>query len=109
MNQLGIDVSKKTLDICLLQEGHRGRIKTKKLKNDYKSVHIIVSWLQTQHCELQNVHIIMEATGVYHELLATSLHLAGGHVSLANPHRSREFAKGMGILTKTENGSTPAA
>ncbi len=44
----------------------------------------------------------MEATGVYHERLATELHDAGFRVSLANPHRSREFARGMGIMTKTD-------
>lgn len=32
MYQLGIDVSKKTLDICLMHEGVRGRLKTKKVK-----------------------------------------------------------------------------
>lgn len=51
---------------------------------------------------LSDVHIITEATGVYHEILATGLHLAGGKVSLVNPHRTREFARGMDILTKTD-------
>ena len=46
MYQLGIDVSKATLDICLLLDGVRGRIKTKKLKNDYRAVHVILAWLQ---------------------------------------------------------------
>ena len=44
----------------------------------------------------------MEATGVYHESLAYGLHDAGAKVSLANPHRSREFARGMDILTKND-------
>lgn len=43
-----------------------------------------------------------EATGVYHEQLAMALHDRGAYVSRANPHRSREFARGMGILTKTD-------
>lgn len=34
MFQLGIDVSKKTLDLCLLREGVKGRVKTRRLKND---------------------------------------------------------------------------
>ncbi|EMB07938.1 transposase for IS1663, partial [Klebsiella pneumoniae hvKP1] len=34
--------------------------------------------------------------------MATELHDAGFRVSLANPHRSREFARGMGIMTKTD-------
>ncbi|MHA0917327.1 IS110 family transposase [Kosakonia cowanii] len=102
MYLLGIDVSKKTLDICLLLEGIRGRLKTKRIKNDFKAVHTILAWLQKHNCPLSEVHIIMEATGVYHELLATGLYLAGGKVSLANPHRTREFASGMDILTKND-------
>lgn len=102
MYQLGIDVSKKTLDICLMLEGVRGRLMTKRIKNDFKAVHTIITWLQQHNCVLSDVHIIMEATGVYHETLATGLHLAGGKVSLANPHRTREFACGMDILTKTD-------
>jgi hypothetical protein len=34
MFQLGIDVSKNSLDLCLLREGVKGRVKTRKLKND---------------------------------------------------------------------------
>lgn len=102
MYQLGIDVSKKTLDICLMREGVRGRLKTKKIKNDFKAVHIITEWLEHHNCALSDAHVIMEATGVYHELLATGLYLAGVKVSLANPHRTREFARGMDILTKTD-------
>lgn len=44
----------------------------------------------------------MEATGVYHESLAYELHKMEARVSLANPHRTREFARGMGILTKND-------
>ncbi|HBC0989863.1 TPA: hypothetical protein IGZ61_004640 [Escherichia coli] len=45
MYQLGIDISKKTLGICLMHEGVRGRLKTKTVKNDFKVVHIITEWL----------------------------------------------------------------
>nr|WP_256371738.1 hypothetical protein [Erwinia tracheiphila] len=37
MFQLGIDVSKKTLDLCLLREGVKGKVKTRKLKNDFNA------------------------------------------------------------------------
>lgn len=42
----------------------------------------------------------MEATGVYHERMATELPDAGFWFSLANPHRSREFACGTGCSRK---------
>lgn len=102
MFQLGIDVSKKTLDLCLLREGVKGRVKTRKLKNDLNAASAVIIWLRKQLCEPKDVHIIVEATGVYHESLAYGLHNAGAVVSLANPHRAREFARGMDILTKND-------
>ncbi|MDZ7320099.1 transposase [Kosakonia sacchari] len=63
---------------------------------------MVSAWLQKHNCVLSDVQFIMEATGVQHELLATGLHLAGGKASLTNPHRSREFARGMDILTKND-------
>lgn len=102
MFQLGIDVSKKTLDLCLLREGVKGRVKTRRLKNDVNAASTVIIWLGKQQCEPTDVHIIMEATGVYHESLAYGLHKAGARVSLANPYRSREFARSMDILSKND-------
>lgn len=95
-------LAKKNLDLCLLREGVKGRVKTRKLKNDFNAANAVIGWLSKQHCEPADVHIIMEATGVYHESLAYGLHKAGARVSLVNPHRSREFARGMDILTKND-------
>lgn len=103
MFPVGIDVSKNTLDLCMLYDGIEGRIKTRNILNNSRSVENIIRWLRLQHCGPEDVHVVMEATGVYHERLATELHHAGFRVSLANPHRSREFARGMGIMTKTDN------
>lgn len=102
MFPLGIDVSKNTLDLCMLYDGIKGRIKTRNIQNNRHSVENILRCLRLQHCSPEDVHVVMEATGVYHERLATELHDAGFRVSLANPHRSREFARGMGIMTKTD-------
>lgn len=102
MFPVGIDVSKETLDLCMLYDGIKGRMRTKKINNDSSAAANIFRWLRLQHCGPEDAHIIMEATGVYHERLALSLYEAGAYVSLANPHRSRDFAKGMGILTKTD-------
>lgn len=50
MFQLGIDVSKKTLDLCLLREGVKGRVKTRKLKNDVDAACSVIDWLRTCRC-----------------------------------------------------------
>ena len=93
MFQLGIDVSKKTLDLCLLREGVKGSVKTRKLQNDINAVNAVIAGSVKQHCKPEDVHIIMETTGVYHESLAYGLHQSRGRISLANPHRAREFAR----------------
>lgn len=102
MFHIGIDVSKLKLDICLLSEGVKGKQKHKSLANNCQSVTQLCQWLQKQAVTHEQVRIIMEATGIYHESLFYTLHQAGFHVSLANPQRVKNFAKGMGVLTKND-------
>ncbi|PWC09208.1 IS110 family transposase [Brenneria corticis] len=102
MYYVGIDISKRTVDICLLAEGLKGKRKTKTLPNGANSAEALAQWLALQKRDPGQAHIIIESTGIYHEHLAYGLHQAGILVSVINPHRVREFAKGMGILTKTD-------
>ncbi|ATV45863.1 IS110 family transposase [Pectobacterium brasiliense] len=102
MYYVGIDISKRFIDVCLLIDGIKSKRKTKVLPNDPNSAQALAQWLILQKCDPSQAHIIMEATGVYHEHLADSLHQSDILVSVINPHRVREFAKGMGILTKTD-------
>ncbi|WP_413775176.1 hypothetical protein [Escherichia coli] len=66
MFQLGIDVSKKTLDLCLLREGVKGRVKTRKLQNDINAVSAVIAWLSKQHCKPEDVHIVTNGAIVIH-------------------------------------------
>ncbi|KHN59124.1 transposase [Dickeya fangzhongdai] len=102
MYYVGIDISKRFVDVCLLADGIKGKRKTKTLPNGPNAVQALAEWLTRQKCDPGQAHIIMEATGVYHEHLAYGLHQSGIAVSVINPHRLREFARGMGILTKTD-------
>ncbi|AJC68061.1 transposase [Dickeya zeae EC1] len=101
MYYVGIDISKRVVDVCLLVDGIKGKRKTKTLPNGPNAVEALAEWLTRQQCDPGQAHIVMEATGIYHEHLAYGLHQSGIAVSVINPHRLREFAKGMGILTKT--------
>ena len=64
MFPVGIDVSKNTLDLCMLYDGIKGRIKTRNIQNNRHSVENILRWLRLQHCSPEDVHVVMEATGV---------------------------------------------
>ncbi len=90
---VGIDVSKKTLDVGTL---HRGEHRT--VSNDeegHKSV-------REQMLKLRPKLIVMEATGGYERELAIALVLAGLPVAVVNPRQVRDFAKAMGMLAKTD-------
>lgn len=50
MFQLGIDIIKKNLNLYLLREGVKGRVKTRKLKNDFNAASAVINWLRKQHC-----------------------------------------------------------
>ena len=63
MFPVGIDVSKNTLDLCMLYDGIKGRIKTRNIQNNRHSVENILRWLRLQHCGPEDVHVVMEATG----------------------------------------------
>ncbi len=51
---------------------------------------------------VSEVHVCMEATGVYGELLATTLHDQGFYVSLVNGARIKGFAQSELSRTKTD-------
>lgn len=48
------------------------------------------------------LHIVLEATGVYHDAVATFLHDAGCRVSVVNPLQVKRFAESLGVRTKTD-------
>jgi transposase len=102
MNYLGIDVAKAKLDCSLLLEPNTGKRKIKTVSNHKQGVTELIRWLEKQGILPTNVHAIMEGTGVYHEQAAMALHDAGVTVSIINPAQIRDFAKGVGIRTKTD-------
>jgi transposase len=102
MMVLGIDVSKLKLDAALwLPESRKWY--ALRASNDPVGAAKLLQWAcaksgqDATHCR-----VVLEATGVYHELAAEALYEAGAEVVLANPRRVRDFAKGHGILNKTD-------
>lgn len=50
----------------------------------------------------ENIHVICEATGVYHKSLVRALHREGIALSVINPRQVRDFARACGTLAKTD-------
>ena len=99
----GIDVSKKKLDVMLLvQEKYHYKV----VENSNDGVIFLQEWIKSKLEKDAFVHFCMEATNVYHELLAFSLlENKNFKVSVVNPRIVKAFAKS---LVKTKNDKTDA-
>src|SRR5215216_5330953 len=68
------------------------------LSNDQEGVDELLSRLEGMNVEL----VVLEATGRYERLAATSIAAAGIAVAIVNPRQARDFAKAIGRLAKTD-------
>lgn len=90
---VGIDVSKRTLEVCLLPKRE-----SFVLTNDQEGVDQLLSRLHQAAPEL----VVLEATGRHERLAATSIASSGISVAVVNPRQARDFAKAIGQLAKTD-------
>lgn len=95
---LGIDVSKKTLDVTLLSE--KGGKRRKRFANSARGIGALEEWLQAQSSGVG--HVCMESTSVYWEEVAEALHEAGHRVSVVNPVRIKGYALSQLRRSKTD-------
>lgn len=102
MKYLGIDVSKEKLDCCLLRDAGDTRRKTKVVGNSPAGLSTLLSFVEKEGISPDELHVIMEGTGVYHQLAAESLCDAGMTVSIANPAQVKDFGSGMAVRTKND-------
>jgi transposase len=90
---VGIDVSKNSLDVCLLPDQRRWTT-----TNDRDGVRRLLEALPPAGACL----IVVEATGGYQRIVVAELIAAGHQVAVANPRQVRDFARGLGRLAKTD-------
>lgn len=100
---IGIDVSKKKIDCAWLRDVQQRKIKTRVFDNTPQGAQALLEWAQ-RHTggPCQDLHFVMEATGVYHEALAYALYRAGARVSVVNPAQLRRYAESLGRGSKTD-------
>jgi transposase len=97
---LGIDVSKKKLDVALLDE--RGKFKQRVFVNESAGFAQLMHWLSERGAAPSITRVCMEATGSYSEASATALVDAGWVVAVVNPARVKGFAQGEMLRNKTD-------
>ena len=63
----------------------------------------LLDWtLKNTGLAIVELHFVMEATGIYHEQLATFLTEAGAKVSVVNPAQVKFYAQGLGVRSKND-------
>lgn len=103
MKIIGIDVSKTKLDCLWVRDLQTMKVKSKVQPNTPAGHKALLEWASQQTGEpIANLHFVMEATGVYHETLAHSLHDAGTQVSVVNPARIHDFRRSLGSQSKND-------
>ena len=70
---VGIDVSKKKLDVAMLVSG---KIKVKVVENTAERHKSLLVWLSKSSVPMSSRHVCMEATGVYSEPVRTPVQVA---------------------------------
>jgi transposase len=102
MFYLGMDVAKAKLDCCLLLDEVSGKRKTKVVSNNKSGLVDLLAWVAKQNVSPEALHVVMEATGIYHEQAAMALADAGVMVSIVNPAQVKDFGRGLAVRTKTD-------
>ena len=95
---VGIDVSKKKLDVALLVNG---KTKSKVVDNSASGHRELLEWLGKSKAPMAELHVCMEATGVYYEPVALALHAAGLR-GVVNPACIKGFGYSENIRNKND-------
>jgi transposase len=94
---IGVDVSKATLDVCLIDIS-TDQIRRLSVPNDSDGVKQLLQTLPTAGTCLT----VVESTGGYQCLLVAELVAVDQTIAVVNPRQVRDFARGMGRLAKTD-------
>lgn len=90
---VGVDIAKDSLDVCFL--GTEKRFTT---TNDQAGFRQLLQGLPS----VEGCLVVVEATGGYQREMVAELIAAGHQVAVVNPRQVRDFARGLGILAKTD-------
>jgi transposase len=90
---IGFDVSKAKIDACVLPSAEQ-----RVFEHNEQGLEQCLSWVQALGKSL----CVVEASGGFETALASRLGAAGVDIALVNAKQVRDFAKGFGILAKTD-------
>jgi transposase len=108
---VGIDVAQKELVVCLgrmYDDWSPELYANKTFANTEKGMEALVLWVKKQIDTQLSVRFVMEATGVYHEVLAYFLEEKGYELSIVLPNKISNYLGTLEVKTITDKTASQA-
>ena len=103
MFYIGADIDKRKVHCVLLLDPESYKTRRKAVPNTPAGMHQLIAWAVKRTGQpVGELHVILEATGPYHETAAQTLYEAGVTVSVVNPKQIKDYAKGIGHKAKND-------
>jgi len=107
----GIDVAQKVLVVCLgrmYDDWSPELYANKTFANTVKGIEALMLWVKKQTDQHIAVRFVMEATGVYHEMLAYFLEGKGYEISIVLPNKISNYMRTLDVKTVTDSTASQA-
>ena len=105
VQNVGVDVSKDTLDVVLstMDTGREIKLKgSRKFTNTVQGFRDFVKWLEARQANGCELRVLMEATWIYYEQFAWYLHEREYTVSVALPTKAKRYLQAIGNKSKND-------
>jgi transposase len=104
---IGIDAAKENCECSLSKLTDELVVKViaaKVFLNTDKGLEELLKWM-IKNCpaECAKVHVVIEASGVYHERFALGLQQAGYYVSVVLPNKAKKYMESLGLKSKNDS------
>ena len=96
VSYVGVDVSSEVLDVCVAPS-----FASRQFSNSRAGIRALTGWL-VRRSSKQSLHLVVEPTSTFHELLVHALIDRGIRYTLINPARTAMFARMQGKRAKTD-------
>src|SRR5437762_9148294 len=103
---IGLDMAMEKFDACIstIDVEQAVLVKaTRSFVNNSKGYQQLYKWVTSQCVLSVPVIFLMEATGIYHEGLASYLHLHQCFISIVLPNKAKKYKQALGLRSKTDS------
>ncbi len=103
---IGLDMAMEKFDACISTIDVKQAVlvkSTRSFDNNSKGYQQLYKWVSSQCVLPVPMIFLMEATGIYHEGLASYLHSQECFISIVLPNKAKKYKQALGLRSKTDS------